>query len=190
MMNSTKYRSVLACLAALLFAATASAQSPGPSGGGRPTGAAGPGGRSISSGARDGESRLANANFFELVALRIAQLEEDLNLTNSQLPAWNLYKDRLTRMLDDLRRGARTMASETTAPKRLDGLADIARNRLTAVEDIVDAGKALYAVLTPEQKAVADRRLALPLATMTGNDAGTDVRRAPRPGGEGGSPPK
>ncbi len=83
MTNSTKYRSVLACLAALLFAANASAQSPGPSGGGRPTGAAGPGGRSISSGARDGESRLANANFFELVALRIAQLEEDLNLTSA-----------------------------------------------------------------------------------------------------------
>jgi len=46
----------------------------------------------------------------------------------------------------------------------------------------VDAGKALYAVLTPAQKEVADRRLALPLATLTGNDAGSDLRMQPRPG--------
>jgi hypothetical protein len=52
---------------------------------------------------------------------------------------------------------------------------------LTAVEDVVDAGKALYAVLTPDQKAVADRRLALPLATLTGNDTGTDVRMRAAP---------
>jgi hypothetical protein len=79
-------------------------------------------------------------------------------------------------MLDDVRRGARVSARETSAPIRLDALADNARNRLTAVEDIVDAGKALYAVLTPQQKEVADRRLALPLATLTGNDAGGDAR--------------
>ena len=61
---------------------------------------------------------------------------------------------------------------ETTAPKRLDALADVARNRLTAIEDIADAGKALYAALTPEQRTLADRRLALPLATLSGSDYG------------------
>jgi plasmid replication initiation protein len=84
-------------------------------------------------------------------------------------------------MLEDMRRGTRVSASETTAPKRLDALADMARNRLTAVEDIVDAGKSLYASLTPAQKEIADRRLPLPLATLTGNDAGSDVRMQPRP---------
>lgn len=178
---------VIAIAGATLGAAQAQMPSPG---GGRPTGASGPGGRSIGSAPRDGEARMANANFFELVALRISQVEEDLNLTPQQLPAWTNYKERLTRMLDDMRRGARVSASETTAPKQLDGLADIARNRLAAVEDVVDAGKALYAVLTPEQKATADRKLVLPLATMTGNDAGSDVRRAPRFGNDAGPPPK
>lgn len=70
-------------------------------------------------------------------------------------------------MLEDRRRDARTMSVETTARQRLEVLADGARNRLTAVEDVVDAGKALYAVLTPEQRLVADRSLALPLAALT-----------------------
>ena len=183
-------RSTLVTLVACATMVTASAQMPGPPGGGRPTGAGGPGGRSIGDASRNNEARMAGANYFELVTLRISQLEDDLNLTPAQLPAWNTYKERLTRMLDDQRRGARVSASETTAPKQLDGLADTARNRLTAVEDIVDAGKAVYAVLTPEQRAVADRKLVLPLATMTGNDAGTEVRRAPRPGDGGGPPPK
>ena len=131
---------------------------------------------------KSGEDRMAGANLPELVNLRMSQLEEDLNLVPAQLPAWTKYRDRVMQLLDDAKRGPRISASETTAPKRLDSLADIARNRLTAVEDIVDAGKALYAVLTPVQKEVADRRLALPLATLTGNDTGSDVRlRAPPP---------
>ncbi|MFO1323923.1 MAG: Spy/CpxP family protein refolding chaperone [Burkholderiales bacterium] len=126
--------------------------------------------------AQNAGARPAGANLAELVNLRVAQLEEDLNLTAAQLPAWNAYRDRVMRMLDDQRRGARISAAETTAPKRLDGLADIARNRLAAVEDIVDAGKSLYAVLTPEQRAIADRRLALPLATLSGQETGGDAR--------------
>ena len=122
------------------------------------------------------EARLVNASVPELVSIRVSQLEEDLNLTASQMPQWTAYRNRVQSMVEDMKRGARVSASETTAPKRLDALADAVRNRLTAVEDIVDAGKALYAVLTPEQKVVADRRLALPLATLTGSDAGGDAR--------------
>ena len=125
---------------------------------------------------KPGEAKMVNASLPELVNLRLSQLEEDLDLTAQQLPAWKTYKDRVQSMLDDARRGARVSASETNAPKRLDAIADLARNRLTAVEDIVDAGKALYAVLSPKQKDIADRRLALPLQTLTGSDAGGDAR--------------
>ncbi len=127
-----------------------------------------------------GEDRMANANLPELVEMRVSQLEEDLNLTQAQLPAWNRYRSQVMQLVEDTKRGPRISASESTAPKRLDALADIARNRLAAIEDIVDAGKALYATLSPAQKEVADRRLALPIATLTGNDTGADVRmRAP-----------
>ena len=127
------------------------------------------------------DARTVNANIPELVAIRLSQLEEDLQITAAQMPLWKTYRSRVTEMLEDVKRGPRVSASETTAPKRFDALADMARNRLTAVEDIVDAGKALYASLTPAQKEVADRRLALPLATLTGNDAGSDSRMQPRP---------
>ena len=127
------------------------------------------------------DARTINANLPELVSIRLAQLEEDLQFTPAQMPLWTTFRTRVMDMLEDAKRGARVSASETTAPKRLDALADMARNRLTAVEDIVDAGKALYASLTPAQRDIADRRLALPLATLTGNDAGSDVRMQPRP---------
>ena len=96
---------------------------------------------------------------------------------------WNAYRDRVMGLLDDVRRAGRVAASESTAPQRLEALTDIARNRLTATEDIADAGKALYAALSPEQRAVADRRLALPLMTLNGNDPGSDarLRSAPKP---------
>lgn len=127
------------------------------------------------------DARTVNANIPELVTIRLAQLEEDMNFTSAQLPLWNKYRSSVMQMVDDVKRGVRVSASETNAPKRLDALANVARDRLTAVEDIVDAGKALYAVLTPEQKVVADRRLALPLATLTGNDAGGEARLQPPP---------
>ena len=131
--------------------------------------------------AKGDDARMVNANLPELVALRMSQLEEDLQITATQMPLWKTYRSRVMDMLEDTKRGPRVSASETTAPKRLEALADMSRNRLTAVEDIVDAGKALYASLTPAQKEVADRRLALPLATLTGNDAGSDLRMQPRP---------
>jgi hypothetical protein len=131
--------------------------------------------------AKGDDARTVNANLPELVNIRLSQLEEDLQFTPAQMPLWKTYRERVQDMLEDIRRGSRVSASETTAPKRLDALADMARNRLTAVEDIVDAGKSLYASLTPAQKEIADRRLPLPLATLTGNDAGSDVRMQPRP---------
>lgn len=127
------------------------------------------------------DARTVNANLPELVNIRMSQLEEDLQITTQQMPQWKNYRSRVMDMLEDMKRGPRVSASEANAVKRLEGLADMARNRLTAVEDIVDAGKALYAVLSPAQKEIADRRLALPLATLTGNDAGSDLRMQPRP---------
>jgi plasmid replication initiation protein len=50
--------------------------------------------------------------------------------------------------------------------QQLDQLTDRERNRLTAIEDIAGAGKALYATLTTEQRAIADRKLVLPVRPL------------------------
>ena len=174
--------------AVLAVVPMALAQIPGPGGRGGPTGMGG--GAASKGGGLPGEPRVAApANITELVSMRLSQLEEDLNLRANQVGLWNAYRDRVMSLLDDVRREGRTSALESTALQRLDALTDIARNRLTATEDIADAGKALYKVLTPEQKAVADRRLALPLATLSGQDPGGDVRARPAPRAGSGDAP-
>lgn len=125
---------------------------------------------------RPDEDKAAPPNLAEIVALRMSQLEEDLRLHPGQMAAWNIYQQRVQRLLEDRRRVVREAVTASTAPQRLDTLADGARNRLAAVEDVVDAGKALYAVLTPEQRMVADRRLALPLVALTAPEVSRALR--------------
>lgn len=105
------------------------------------------------------------------VLVQLDKLEDDLKLTPQQRAAWNAYADKVLRLADDMTRSrfaarTSTQLAEATAAQQLDQLAGSARNRLTAVEEIVEAGKALYAMLTSEQKAIADRKLVLPMLSL------------------------
>ena len=165
---------------AIASAATqASAQMPG---GGAPPGRSGGG---FGSGMRSAPADVpSGGTISEIVVLRLTTLEEDLKLTPAQRPAWNAYSNRVTRLLSDTTRtGEMTLTGDLSGPQRLDRLADVARNRLTAIEDIVDAGKELYAVLTPEQRAIADNRLATTVLPMLTGGAGVGNARGgpPRP---------
>lgn len=115
------------------------------------------------------------------VQFRLELLEEDLRLLPEQRSAWQSYRERVLKLAEDAQRAARTaLGGDLSAPQRLDRLADIARDRLTAIEDIVDAGKHLYATLTPAQQIVADRRMAVPLMSLAGVEPGsTGVRAGP-----------
>lgn len=105
------------------------------------------------------------------VLVQLDQLEGDLKLTPEQRTAWNAYADKVLRLADDMTRNrfaarASAQPTEATAIQQLDQLAGNARNRLTAVEEIVEAGKALYAMLTSEQKTIADRKLVPPILSL------------------------
>jgi hypothetical protein len=105
------------------------------------------------------------------VQVQLDRLEDELKLGPQQRAAWNAYADKVLRFADDMKRSrfvARTAAqsAQGIAPQLLDQIADGSRNRLTAIEEIVDSGKALYVLLTPEQKAIADRKLALPMLPL------------------------
>ena len=120
------------------------------------------------------------------VQYRLELLEEDLRIRPEQQKLWLNYRDRVLRLADDAQRTARTaMAGTMSAPERLDRLSDIARDRLTAIEDVVEAGKQLYAVLTPGQQGVADRRMAVPLTALAGVEPSSATARA----GASGNPP-
>jgi len=120
------------------------------------------------------------------VLYRLELLEEDLLLRPEQQNAWRNYRDRVVKLAEDAQRSARTaLGGEMTAPQRLDRISDIARDRLTAIEDIADAGKQLYATLTPIQQALADRRLAAPALALVG----VEPHSAPPRAGTGGKFP-
>ena len=75
---------VAALVAATLVAVPAAAQTPG-----RPGGMGGMGAGAGMGSRPPAEARAASANLPELVQIRLAQLEEDLNLRPAQLPLWH-----------------------------------------------------------------------------------------------------
>lgn len=181
---------VLLVVAALLAAGSACGQTTG--GGGAGTRGASPGSRGADTshlpstkplGAPEANTQMTLQS---AVQYRLELLEEDLRVRPEQQNAWRNYRDRVLKLADDTLRSARTaLGGDMSAPQRLDRLSDIARDRLTAIEDIVDAGKQLYATLTPGQQAVADRRMAVPVMALAGVEPNSAAARA----GAGGKSP-
>ena len=122
----------------------------------------------------------------------IIGLRDELQLSKAQQTSFDAYIEKLLSLAGDVQRSQFTMRSPPNAdsrgPQQFDRLVDIARNRLAAVEEIAEAGGALYAQLSPEQKLVADRRLvtiAVPLQTGGSMRATNDAS----PRGTRGGPP-
>jgi hypothetical protein len=102
--------------------------------------------------------------------VQLDQLEDDLRLTPAQLGAWRTYADRVQKLADDTTRSrmdARAAATgSTTAVQQLDQIAGATRARTSVIDEIAESGRALYAVLTESQKAIADRRLSLAVSLL------------------------
>ena len=100
------------------------------------------------------------------------ELQEDLKLVPEQQPLFDAYAETVRGLANDVvrerQRQSAAKAASVSLLERIDRNVDALRNRLTAVEDIAQAAKALYARLNPEQQRAADPRLAtlmlLPLA--------------------------
>jgi len=105
-------------------------------------------------------------NSVDQLALILAELQQDLKLTADQQVAWDAYARNLEALASDVarERGRTKEVMQMKVLQRLDHAVDVARNRLTAVEDIAAAAKKLYAGLTPEQQSMADPRLATAIA--------------------------
>ena len=124
-------------------------------------------------------------NSVDQLALILAELREDLKLTADQQAAWDAYARNVEALASDVAR-ERNRTKEVMQMKvlqRLDHAVDVARDRLTAVEDIAAAAKKLYAGLTPEQQSTADPRLATAMAAAA--DSGSANARIPPGPSEG-----
>ena len=120
-----------------------------------------------------------------LTEYRLQLLREDLKLTSVQQPLWDAYAGKVSALAADISReqGRLRATLQLKALERIDQSVDVARNRLTALEEIASAAKALYGRLTPEQQTIADARLAttLPTNTVAGPGGAADSRARPRP---------
>jgi hypothetical protein len=151
-------------IAALAIGATMIFGAPGASWAQYPGGSGSPGARTGRPGGQGpgGEARvLSQMSADEQARGQLQELEEDLKLAAAQRAAWTTYATRVQQLADDVARNRNALRfPKGPAPVQLDFVTETLRNRLTAVEDIMDAGKALYATLTSGQKAIADDRLA------------------------------
>ena len=106
------------------------------------------------------------------VPVALDRLEDDLKLTEAQRPAWYAYADRVQKLSDVMSRTRfelRTGSLTGSATDQLEHILADERSRLAAAQEIAALGRELYVVLTPEQKTLADRRLAVPvLILLTG----------------------
>jgi len=105
------------------------------------------------------------------IEVTLHEFHEDLKLTDAQESAWEGYVEKLRALARDIARESRSRPPQLGLVQRIDRIVDSARNRLTALEDIAQSAKALYAGLTSEQQKMADPRLAnliaMPLAARS-----------------------
>ena len=115
------------------------------------------------------------------VRMQLTDARLALKLEAAQNPLFDAYQDKVFALLSDLGRGVNAPSGEDTL-KQIDRKVDVARNRLTAMEEISDAAKKLYAGLTPEQKTVADRVIpgTVPALYVQSSPYRGDSPRAPR----------
>ena len=117
------------------------------------------------------------------LALILAELQEDLKLTANQQAVWDAYARNVEALASDVarERGRTKEVMQMKVLQRLDHIVDVARNRLTAVEDIAAAAKKLYAGLTPEQQSIADPRLATAIAAAAASGSASSGIRPGTP---------
>ena len=146
-------RALLALVGGALLADRAFAQFGRRARGGMDSG--GPGG---------GQGRASKAEPTPALEVTLHELAEDLKLGPEQQPLFDAYADTLRGLANDVVRERQRQSGAKSASasllERIDRNVDSLRNRLTAVEDIAQAAKTLYARLNPDQQRAADPRLA------------------------------
>jgi hypothetical protein len=149
-------------------------------GGGNPGGGA-RGNRGRPDGAAREQRPPVRDNSPEQIEDRLGMLEEDLHLTANQQAAWQATEQKIVAYAADIgREQSRGLPGDATlnSIQQIDHTVDVARNRLTALEDIAPAAKTLYATLTAQQKSIVDPRLANIVSSIS-NPSRSD--RSPRP---------
>ncbi|WP_088179045.1 Spy/CpxP family protein refolding chaperone [Azonexus hydrophilus] len=136
------------------------------------------------------ETGLSVGSVTELGQEQLRLTGEALRLNPAQTVFWDRYQEKVGALLADQMKLPSYRARQT-AVQQIAGKADVVRNRLSAMEDILDAASALYQALDDRQKKIADEMLAATVPALysgLGASAGKESGDQPggRPGGRGG----
>jgi hypothetical protein len=97
----------------------------------------------------------------------IGKLKADLKITEAQAPQWDRFADTLRRLAKSMNETHQhMMTAEATLPARLARAEKAMLTNLNAVKALEDALQPLYAVLSDEQKKVADKTRLGPMGMM------------------------
>lgn len=107
-------------------------------------------------GMQRGMHRPDPARMQAMVTKRLAALKVKLKITADQETAWSTFSAAMKPPAAMGQRADRAEMSQLTTPERIDKMRAIRAIRQAEMDKHGDAVKALYAVLTPEQKKVFD----------------------------------
>jgi hypothetical protein len=90
---------------------------------------------------------------------RLAGLKAELKITAAQEPAWNAFANQAKQQAEAMQALMTSVqgSAQATAPERMELNNQIMKKRQEQMEKGTSAFKDLYAVLSPEQKALADQ---------------------------------
>ncbi|MBP9713542.1 MAG: Spy/CpxP family protein refolding chaperone [Sterolibacterium sp.] len=109
--------------------------------------------------------KAGQADFAAAATARLDKLKTTLKITAAQETAWQAFAGKAKQQIESMQtmrapspsQPAAANTPALSAPERMDKGIEFMKQRLTNMEAMNTALKDLYAVLTPEQKAVADQ---------------------------------
>ena len=115
----------------------------------------GPGGHGMGPHARGNPAAAAERH--------LSVLKSELKITAAQEPAWKAFAEQTKQRAEDMHAwmSAAQGSKQATAPERMDLRNQMMKKRQEQMEKETAAFKDLYAVLTPEQKTLADQRVGM-----------------------------
>ncbi len=118
---------------------------------------------------------------------RLGQLKGELKLTVQQEPLWQAFADKSKAEAGKGMQAMRDRMKDdkpASAPERMAQMQDIMKDRVAAMESVSESFNRLYAGLTPEQKAAADKHFSNAGRHGPGRGAprGSQVAAEPRKG--------
>jgi len=126
-------------------------------------------------GPMEGYGPMTGVDHAALAESRLSDLKAQLNINSTQEAAWQTFAAQAKQQAAGMQAMRAQMHEGTgTAPERMGQRATAMQERAAGMAAMTNAFNALYAVLTPEQKAIADQNV--------GMMGGRGMRHGPRAG--------